>query len=206
MKNKSTNKKCKYCESEFIPIRFAQKCCSVNCAILYTRKINEDKDWAKRKKEIKEKLKSLSDYMAELQREVNHIARLIDYGQRCISSGKVAKKENGGHFYSVGSHPALRFNLHNVHLQSEYDNTYKHGNQNGYRSGLIERYGIEYVEMLDNLTIEFNRLKPTKDELIEAIKTAKVIVKEMKASCKVYSPQEALQKRNEVNARIGFYT
>ena len=73
-----------------------------------------------------------------------------DAGSNCISCGKKCKKENAGHYRSVGSCPELRFEPLNVHLQCEYCNTYLHGNLINYRINLIKKIGVEKVEWIES--------------------------------------------------------
>jgi hypothetical protein len=159
--------------------------------------------WKERKGELKEKTKTLGDYAKDLQREVNTLARLIDFGQRCISSGQVAKRENGGHLWSVGAYPSLRYNLHNINLQSYEQNVEKSGNPLGYRKGLLERYGEAYLTYVDGLPNEYPKLKASKDELIEATKKAREIIKGFEK--KTRTPKEMMELRNDINLQLGFY-
>lgn len=207
--NKVKQKKCRYCKEKFFTNIQLQSVCSLECAIAITKTKTadaiEDELWKHRKKELIESTKTLGDYAKELQAEVNALSRLIDNGKRCISSGLMAKKANGGHFWSVGSTPGIRFNLHNIHLQSEYDNTFKHGNPLGYRKGLTERYGQEYMDYIDSLPILFPKLKASKEELEYCTKIARQLVREMKKENNIYSNEEAIKKRNELNLILGLY-
>ena len=171
--------KCKYCKLKFEPIRMLQQFCSYECAISQAR-INAFKKMEqidkKKREEMKENIKSLSDYKRELQKEVNLIARLIDQDCPCISSGRTTGKMNGGHRYAVGGWDNLRFNLFNIWIQSEADNTFKHGNPTGYDKQL-EAYGLyEYVH---DLNIIYPKMKWDKEELKECIKAARKCVKDL---------------------------
>ena len=72
-------------------------------------KAKKVKEWNKEKKVRKEALKTLSEYKKELQVIFNKFIRLRDKGLNCISCNKPAKKENAGHYRSVGGNPELRF-------------------------------------------------------------------------------------------------
>lgn len=192
-------KKCKVCQIEYTPQRIGQKVCGYKCAI----ELAKEQSWKERKEVLKESTKKLGDYAKELQKEVNTIARMIDFGQRCISSGQAAKRENGGHLWSVGSYPSLRFNLHNIHLQSYEQNVEKSGNPLGYRQGLLERYGEEYLLYVDSLPNEYPKLKPTKEELAEATKKAREIIKGFKKISR--TPKEMIELRQEINLKLGLY-
>jgi hypothetical protein len=154
-------KTCKVCRIRFMPSRPMQTCCSVSCAIDYSRMqatkaevvaaLNE-------RKTIKmklEKLKTRSQWIKEVQVEFNKFIRLRDQlaGHNCISSGRVldwsGNAVDAGHYRSIGSAPHLRFNEDNCHAQSKHDNQYKSGNAVDYRIGLIARIGLEAVEALE---------------------------------------------------------
>lgn len=153
----SLNKrKCKQCKEVFQKVTPLQFVCSPKCSIDYA-KLQTKKKQDKKIKEInkdvrerKEKLKTTSDYLKEVQVVFNKWIRLRDKGLNCISCNKPAKKENAGHYRSVGSCPELRFEPLNVHLQCEYCNTYQHGNLIPYRQNLIKKIGISSVEWLES--------------------------------------------------------
>ena len=140
---------CKICKTKFEPTyTTVQMCCTPKCAIEYTKRL-KDKAWKKEKKQLKESLKTTSDYLKELQVVFNQWVRLRDKGNVCISCQKPAKKENAGHYRSAGSSPQLRFEPLNVHLQCEYCNTYLHSNAINYRINLIKKIGLDKVEWLE---------------------------------------------------------
>lgn len=148
--------KCKSCKSKFEQKYFLQKYCNDDiCQNLMIKealkksKAKKVKEWNKEKKVRKEALKTLSDYKKELQVIFNKFIRLRDKGLNCISCNKPAKKENAGHYRSVGGNPELRFEELNNNLQCEYCNTYLHGNLIDYRINLIKKIGIEKVEWLE---------------------------------------------------------
>lgn len=147
-------KKCKICRQ---PSRPFKTTCSLDCEtelglrLLEKSKRAEDKNVRKADKERKEKLKSRSDWMKEAQIAFNAFIRARDAGQACISCGRnTGCKINAGHYLSVGSHPNLRYNENNCHLQCEFCNTYKSGNQAAYRPRLIEKIGLQSVEELES--------------------------------------------------------
>jgi len=149
-------KKCKICKKEFTPTNStAQMVCSFQCAISYKDKLKKKKEAEKSRevrksvRELKNKLKTTSDYLKETQTVFNKWIRLRDEGLNCISCNKPPKKKNAGHYRSVGSSPELRFEPLNVHLQCEYCNTYQHGNLIEYRKSLIKRIGVKEVEWLE---------------------------------------------------------
>lgn len=200
--------KCKICKKEFEK-RSPQHvvCCYSPCGVIYMSNLTEKKrkkEWQKEKKELKEKIKTHSDYKKELQLLVNKIARLIDYGQPCIATGKLEGKRNGGHFISVGANDTIRFNLHNIHIQSEYSNTYKGGDNFKYCEGIERIYGIDYLERIKNL----KNTKPIKlsiNELKYAIKLSKEIIKELDKDYVISNPKDRIFKREFYNNVLGIY-
>ena len=158
--------RCKVCKNKFEPKWFLQKTCfDPKCIIEWNEKVKANK-WKKEKKELKEKLKTKGDYEKELQTIFNTFIRMRDKGSHCISCNKPCKKENAGHYRSVGSCPALRFEELNVHLQCEYCNTHLHGNLIKYRINLISKIGIDEVEYLES----FNELKKYSVEELKGLK------------------------------------
>jgi len=144
---------CKNCKCKFEPqYNSLQSVCSFECSIELTKKNQKkkaQKEWNKEKKKRKEALKTKSDHLKELQVLFNKWIRLRDKGNNCISCNKPCKKENAGHYRSVGGNPELRFEPLNVHLQCEYCNTYQHGNLIEYRKNLINKIGLCKVEWLE---------------------------------------------------------
>lgn len=144
--------KCKNCKEEYKKYQPLQTVCSFECSVELSKARMETKKakaWAKEKKERKDKLKTKSDYLKEVQVVFNKFIRLRDKGGNCISCNKPAKKENAGHYRSRGGNPELSFEESNCHLQCEYCNTYLHGNLIDYRINLIKRIGLKKVEWLE---------------------------------------------------------
>ena len=150
------------CGKVFQKTKHTQMVCGYQCASAYVRK-QKEKAWNKEKKVRKEALKTRGDYLKELQTVFNKWIRLRDKGLPCISCNKPAKKENAGHYRSVGGNPELRFNEDNCFLQCEYCNTYLHGNLIEYRKNLIKRIGIDKVNWLEG---KHDPLKLTIPEII----------------------------------------
>lgn len=141
-------KKCKICKEKFIPKRPLQQVCSALCGAKYASN-QKQKAWKKEKKVRKEKLKTRSEHLNELQRVFNKWIRERDKDEPCISCGKPNGGEQAGHYRSVGSSPELRFNEDNVHGQCVYCNKHLHANLIFYRKNLIKKIGIKAVEELE---------------------------------------------------------
>jgi len=137
------------CKVKFEPRGANQLVCSAPCATAY-HKVLTAKKWRKEKKEIKEKLKTNSDYVKELQKIFNTFIRTRDRDKECISCDTPMKGRKGdaSHYWSVGGNPGVRFDEDNCHLACVPCNQHKHGN-------LLE-YGIRLPKRIG--TILFNAL------------------------------------------------
>jgi len=174
-------KKCKVCKEKFEPLRPLQVVCSTKCGCEYT-KLQKEKQWKDRKKELKEKLLTRSDYLKLAQAAFNAYIRERDKDRSCISCGTYNGKMNAGHYMSVGSTPELRFNEDNVHKQCERCNTFYSGNLINYRIELINRIGEERVNLLERKDLE--PLKMTIDEIKELTKKYKKLLKNLRNNYK----------------------
>ena len=198
-------KKCKVCKEVFTPVQSLQSVCGYKCAISHAKEVKYKQQRAKDKK-TRESLKSNSDYLKKLQKEINTIVRLIDKGSQCISTLKpLNDKFDAGHLYSVGSNPALRFHLDNIHAQSVYANQYLSGDQINYINGLIDVYGKCYKDYALNLKSVYKVLKLSQDELKEKITIARQIVRELKVLDLQYPPKVRIKLRKKYNERLGIY-
>jgi len=167
-----------------------------------TKKAN--KIWNAERKQIMEKLKTLSDWKADLQKEVNLIARLIDKGQPCIASGRTYGKFAGGHFIAVGANATIRFHLDNIHAQTFESNSFRGGDNFKYRQGILKTYGKDYLDKLEALQ-SYPAIHLTVDDLKEKIKLARVVVKDLKLKDLVYNKDERIILRKIYNNFIGIY-
>lgn len=203
------DKKCKVCQEKFTPIQFAQTACGYKCAMIHSKNLKlakELKEWKVEKAILKDKLKTLSDYAKDLQKEVNTIVRLIDKDTQCISTLKpLNDKYDAGHFYSVGSNPSLRFNLDNIHAQSVYANQYLSGDQMNYLNGLSDVYGSDYKEYVISLKSVYKVLKLSKDDYTDKITVARGLIKWLKLQDRKYTVSERIELRKKFNDSIGIY-
>lgn len=209
--------KCKICLIKFEP-KFSSlepTCGAIDCKVKYAMQVvskqkekqvkDKKQSWNKEKLEIKEKLKTLTDWQKDLEKPINKICCLIDFGSGCIScNGKTTPQ--AGHFHTVKSNPSIRFNLDNLHLQDYNCNCAKGGNIQKYDIGLIERYGKEYWEYVKfDIVAKFPLLKMHKNEYQEKISIANGIVKWLQLQNKTYNTQERIELRNKFNNQIGLY-
>lgn len=142
-----------------------------------------------------------------VQPKINKIARLIDYLCHCIATDNFGKM-NGGHYISVGANRSTSLNLHNIHIQSFESNHFKSGDNIKYEKGIIERYGIGYLEFMKSLhqTPKLG-LKVSDLELIS--ERANRIIKELESENNTLSHQrESVQRillRDGYNKELGIY-
>lgn len=207
----SLNKRnCKHCGVNFQKEKPLQYCCSVKCSIAYA-KVQETnkkyKDWLHRKGDLKKSLETKSDVIKTLQGLINELIRLIDYGQLCISSQRTPLKQNAGHFHSVGAHPKLRFNLFNIFLQSEKDNSYLSGNQLNYMINLGNIFGETVKEQIIGLPLKCENINLDIDDLKEAIEKTRQCIKMHKQEYTgvKLKHRERLSIRQLYQKKIGLY-
>jgi hypothetical protein len=212
---KIKDKTCRCCRVKFVPIRPLQVVCSPACAYGLVLKNNakkakeESKQWNKEVRERRDELKTKSDYEKDLEREINHIVRLLDKGHPCISSGRVRYIVNAGHYYSVGSNPAIRYNLYNIFGQSVGDNMYKGGTPREYEEGLRETFGEGFTEEVKGLKLKYKELHLSVHELKEKIKIARKCVRILKEETrdneKPFTTLDRMSLRGFYNSIIGIY-
>jgi len=113
-------------------------------------------EWRKEKKAVKEKMKTKSQWLGDLQKVFNQYIRLRDRNKPCISCGRsLTGKYDAGHFFSVGAYPNLRFDEDNVHGQCVECNQHRHGNIGEYSIRLPQRIGQDrFNRLLDLRNVE----------------------------------------------------
>jgi hypothetical protein len=183
-------KKCKICKTKFTPIRPLQPTCNeYECKLAYAvehankaierKKKAEKVKWNSEKIVLKEKSKTLSDYMKETQKVFNEYIRLRDKGEPCISCGAKEYTPSCGHYFPSGKYKSVTFDEDNCSIQCWwFCNSKMSGNLIKYREGLIKKIGEERFRLLEE------RAKPhkkwQKHELIELTEIYKQKIKELK--------------------------
>lgn len=151
-------KKCKVesCRASFVPRQSFQTWCSPDCAVVIARRKQD-----KQRKELaaidrreikvrKEKLKSRADHMKDTQKAFNAWVRERDANLPCISCGRHHQgKYDAGHYRTVKSNPALRFEPLNCHKQCVPCNQHLSGNIVNYRVELVNRIGVAMIDWLE---------------------------------------------------------
>jgi hypothetical protein len=98
----------------------------------------------------RERIKTRGDHTKEAQAAFNEWVRLRDAAFPCISCGRHHQgKYDAGHYRTVGSNPALRFEPLNCHKQCVPCNQHKSGDIVNYRINLVQRIGAEMVAWIE---------------------------------------------------------
>ena len=152
-------KRCPECRVMFTKTRESQVVCGeIECAIAHGKSEKGRAIAGKALAEVgrrdikvrKEKLKSRADHLKDTQIAFNAWVRARDAELPCISCGRHHQgKYDAGHYRTVGSNPALRFEPLNCHRQCSPCNTQLSGNIVNYRIELVRRIGAEAVEWLE---------------------------------------------------------
>ena len=109
--------------------------------------------WQNRKKSSKPK-SARSKLVAKLDKTFSLYIRKRDTNHqgyfRCISCGRILPYEQAdcGHYINR-QHMATRFSEMNCNAQCRKCNRFMEGNIQGYRKGLIKKYGEDKVELLE---------------------------------------------------------
>lgn len=173
----------KGCSTRFQPRNMSHKVCGADCAAVFAVAERKRLD-AKQTKARKLALKTLPDWIKDVQRVFNAYIRARDHDKPCICCGRTSSKQfltgsnwDCGHYRSTGSAPHLRFDERNAHRQLVVCNRHGAGRAVDYRRGLIERIGLETVEALEadqaprRLTIEdLKRMKVEYSAKLRALK------------------------------------
>lgn len=174
--------KTKGCTNEFNQITSLQKYC-FECVVLRAKsavKKKSDKIERQKKNELKNKLKTVSDYRNDARHWFQRWIRMRDVGKKCISCDTFLSeitKFDAGHYFSASGTPQLLFNEFNCNGQCVFCNQHKSGNLIYYRKGLIERYGIDVLLDLEN-TAEFKGKRiHTKEYYVEIAEKYKKLCK-----------------------------
>ena len=201
-------KTCKICKAKFTPQNPLQLVCGYKCSIEYSKlhlKKTELKKAKLKKSENKVKLdelKSLSHWNNLLQKDINKIVRLIDVGCPCISSGrKYRDDDQAGHMYSIGSNPALRFNLLNLWSQSIKDNMHNSGNLLNYRQSLVD---LGLIDLVEEQKLKYSVLKLSKEQIKTILPIAKSIIRELLSRNMVDILPRCMQKRVDIRKNLQF--
>jgi hypothetical protein len=195
-------KLCKVCKTKYTPTKPLQQVCGYSCSIEYSKihlakvKMTEANQKRKENKAKLKDLENLSYWKKILQAQVNLIVRLIDKGCNCISSNRPYREDDqAGHMYSVGSTPALRYNLLNLWSQSIRDNMHNSGNLLNYREMMVK---LNIIDLIEEQRFKYPTLKVSIEEIKEAIQNAKSVILELK----MLNQEEILPRTTEKRVEL----
>ncbi len=122
---------------------------------------------------VRNKTESMPELLKQATIVFNAWVRKRDNGKPCISCRKYLPLQ-AGHYFNAKNYPEVRFHTLNVNGQCEECNCFKGGNFEKYKEGLIERFGVDSVNILINI-IDENRcsFKWDREYLKEIIKKYK---------------------------------
>lgn len=154
----NSKRRCRNCK-EYEPVAdglvinngfYCCEMCMLNYAMKASKKLLQKQEH-KQLKLSREKLKTRAIYLKGTQVIFNKFIRERDKLKPCISCNKYKTnvQYHAGHYRSVGSAPELRFDEKNCHRQCATCNNFLSGNLINYRKGLVVRYGLEFVEYLE---------------------------------------------------------
>ena len=127
--------------------------------------------------------KKLTSLLASLKTVCHEYIRTRDEGKSCISCGAPYKTDHeAGHFYKSETTSGLRYDEDNIHGQCIQCNRFKEGEESKYRIGLINRYGQEFVNKLDEKATKYKQSEFhwERDFLLEKRKYYQQKLKELK--------------------------
>lgn len=210
--------KCTICGNKFVPkySSLEKYCSNIDCKVKWAlsvvsiKKQKEEKEikqsWNKEKLILKDKLKTLSDWHKELQKEINSIIREIDKSHPCISSQRpLGKSYDAGHLFGRQSNPHIRYHLFNIFAQSVHDNQWKSGNPLDFVEGIEFTFGKDIKDYCLSLK-GLPDLKLSIEEIKEKIPIARGIVKWLKLQDRKFTTSERIELRMKFNHEIGIYS
>ena len=182
-------RKCKECRAEFTPYSSLITWCSPNCGYMVSQKALKRTEAKKEKseralhREKKKAVKRRSEWLADLQIEVNKYVRLRDKDEPCCTCGTTNNiKYDAGHYRSVGACPDLRFELTNIHKQCSVKcNQYGSGMRLEYRQFIINKYGNEHLDWLDGYHPSLKETLPHWQDIEAEIKRYRKLIRDFKA-------------------------
>jgi hypothetical protein len=93
---------------------------------------------------------SLKSLLTNVTIQLHRYIRKRDTHKPCISCNVQWNDTfQAGHFYKAELYSNLKFDKYNIHGQCVRCNNFLEGNEGGYRVGLINRYGKDFLDSLD---------------------------------------------------------
>ena len=148
-------KQCKSCKQEFTPHKYA--ICKTKCKdCIFVKHKQRLCIYAKKQAEKPKKPQSGSaPKMDKKWIELSKAIKKQDAGLPCISCGKFMQEYEiqAGHYIARGKSVKLKYEPRNIHAQCwncNNNHQMQQQMQEGFRKGLILRYGLEYVKWLES--------------------------------------------------------
>ncbi len=108
-------------------------------------------DLEKAQEEKRDRTK-LSYLLVNVRNICHEYIRKRDQGKPCISCDALWNPDfQAGHFYKAELYSTIKHHEFNINGQCKICNLRKDGNESGYRTGFLRRYGIDALMLLDDL-------------------------------------------------------
>jgi len=114
--------------------------------------VEKNKSEMQKAENFKKDRQKLSYLLVNVRTSCHEFIRKRDEFKPCVSCG-VPYNTNfqAGHFFKAELFSNLKFNENNIHGQCKKCNLFDDGNESGYRVGLMQRYGPEFLSNLNQL-------------------------------------------------------
>lgn len=208
---KPRRRKCKHCGEYYLPkSSLLEPCPNYECRLILWNKANKKLAAQAKKKQREERKKfkeQNTDYSKLLQKEINKIARLIDYKCLCLARNIVPIKKDGGHLFSSGGNRNMTFNLHNIFLQSAASNHYQ-SDDLLLRDGVVRVFGSDYLDFITSLKstpIQKYTNEDYKLFLQKARQISKQLTEWNNYRQMARAPLSRIQMRNWANTELSIY-
>jgi len=114
--------------------------------------VEKNKSEIQKAEKFKKDRDKLNYLLVNVRTVCHEYIRKRDEFKPCVSCG-VPYNTNfqAGHFFKAQLFSNLKFNENNIHGQCKGCNMFNDGNESGYRVGLLQRYGKEFLSELNEL-------------------------------------------------------
>lgn len=114
--------------------------------------VEKNKSEMQHAEKFKKDRQKLSYLLVNVRTVCHEFIRKRDENKSCISCGVTYNTTfQAGHFFKAELFSNLKFNENNIHGQCKKCNLFDDGNESGYRVGLMQRYGKEFLSELNEL-------------------------------------------------------
>lgn len=198
--------RCLLCKEKFKPKYFLMKHCMEKDECIQAEiEMKKATIWKEKRKELKVETHS-KEYRKYLQDEINLLSRLIDeaFGfDTCIDCNKPfgSHQIDACHLISRKKNNSLRWNLHNLHRGHNHCNFYNEKHEGNFKEGIIRRYGKEYLEEIEGLTLKYPKIKLSNKEVHEKL----ILVRKINRNFYTYKLEHPIATREMFNKIIGIY-